>query len=195
MKTVKMDVPLNTEAVRQLEIGDVVFLNGIIYTARDMAHITMRKTLAEVGRLPINLEGGVIFHAGPVVKKRNDGWDMVVVGPTTSIRMEPFAQMVADLGVKLIIGKGGMRQGSQQTYIDHGMAYLQVAPGCAVKLAQTVKRVIGTTWPELGMAEAIWAFEVEDFGPLVVGMDSAGRSIYQEIAEKAQNKINDWFKE
>ncbi|NPV27737.1 MAG: fumarate hydratase [Firmicutes bacterium] len=193
MKTVRWEIPLKAEMVRKLEVGDIIYLNGLVYTARDMAHLKMRTIISEGGMLPVNLEGGVLFHAGPVVKKRDEGWEMVVVGPTTSMRMEPFAKLVAEIGVKLIIGKGGMGEYSQQTFVDHGMAYLQAAPGCAVKLAQSVEKVLGVTWPELGMAEAMWAFEVRNFGPFVVAMDAAGRSLYREITETAQKKITDWF--
>lgn len=194
MKVVNLETPISTETVRNLRIGDMVYIDGIVYTARDAAHDKMQTIISDTGKLPFNLDGGVIFHAGPVALKKEDSWDIDVIGPTTSTRLERFAQFVAGMGVKLIIGKGGMGEQSQKTFVDYGMVYLQAAPGCGVKFAQNVEKVNDVYWPELGMAEAVWCLKVQKFGPFVVGMDSTGRSIYQEIADSAQAHVDEWFK-
>ncbi|MGI6452358.1 MAG: FumA C-terminus/TtdB family hydratase beta subunit [Syntrophomonadaceae bacterium] len=194
MKTVKLETPISTDAVRSLEVGDMVYLHGIIYSARDFAHAKMKETIAEVGELPFELKGGVIFHAGPVVAKKPDGWNIEVFGPTTSLRLEGYARFVAELGVKLIIGKGGMGEESRKAFVENGMAYLQAAPGCGVKMAQNIKKVSNVFWPELGLAEAVWALQVEEMGPFIVGMDASGRSVYTELAEKAMSLIDEWYK-
>jgi tartrate/fumarate subfamily iron-sulfur-dependent hydro-lyase beta chain len=193
-----LTIPLKEQDVRELRVGDVVYLNGIILTSRDMAHLKIKEILAKGQELPVNFEGGVIFHAGPVVKQKDDGsspenkgssWDMVVIGPTTSIRMEPYAEMVGKLGVRAIIGKGGMDEDTLNACKQYGYVYLQAAPGCAVKLAAGINSVKDVYWLELGMPEALWVLEANRFGPLVVGMDTHGRSIYKELTEKAYEKL------
>lgn len=94
----------------------------------------------------------------------------------------------------MIIGKGGMGDKSRKNFIENGMAYLQAAPGCGVKLAQNIEKVNDVNWLELGMAETVWHLEVKDMGPFVVGMDSNRRSIYMELAETAMAYINKWYK-
>ena len=89
MAQVTLHTPISEEDVRKLEIGDVVYITGTIYTSRDMGHLRIKQALDEGESLPVDFKGGVIFHAGPVVKKHDDRWELVVIGPTTSIRMEP----------------------------------------------------------------------------------------------------------
>jgi tartrate/fumarate subfamily iron-sulfur-dependent hydro-lyase beta chain len=188
-----LSVPLKEEEVRSLKVGDVVYLQGLIFTSRDMGHLTVKNKLQKNEELPVNFEGAAIFHAGPVVKKREDGWDLVVIGPTTSIRMEPYADMVGKLGVRAIIGKGGMAEGSLKAYQEYGSVYLQAAPGCAVSLAEGIECIENVHWLELGVPEAMWVLKAKKFGPLVVGMDSQGKSIYGELKEKALNKVKEMY--
>jgi len=195
MAKVTLHTPVSEEDVRKLEIGDVVYITGTIYTSRDMGHLRIRQALDEEETLPVDFKGSVIFHAGPVVKKHDDKWKLVVIGPTTSIRMEPYADMIANLGVRVIIGKGGMAERSSQTFQKYGMVYLQAAPGCAVKLAGGVEEVESVHWIELGIPEALWVLKVKEFGPLVVAMDSKGRSTYRDLKEQAEAKIAAMFPE
>ena len=188
-----LTLPVNDSQVEQMEIGDTIYLTGIIYTARDMAHLEIKKLLEKGTALPVALSGRAIFHAGPVVRKVDSGWEMIVIGPTTSIRMEPYAQLTGELGVKLIIGKGGMSKDSKAAYKKYKQAYLQAAPGCAVQLAAGVKRVVNVHWLENGMPEAMWELEVEKFGPLVVTMDAKGNSRYDELKETAMCKIKEIY--
>lgn len=181
----ELTIPLSNQDVEQLKVGDTVYLTGTVFTSRDMAHLEIKKILQANGKLPVDFAGSVIFHAGPVLKKNGDGWNMVVVGPTTSMRMEPYAEMVGNLGVKAIIGKGGMREDSRKAFQKYKQVYLQAAPGCAVKLASAVKAVDGGFWLEKGMPEALWKLHVEKFGPFAVTMDSYGNSVYNDIKEKA----------
>jgi len=94
--------------VLDLDVGDVVYITGVVYTARDMAHLRIKKLLHHKKSLTEDFDGGVIFHAGQVVKKVGNEWKIWVIGPTTSTRMEPYAKMVAQLGIRAIVGKGGM---------------------------------------------------------------------------------------
>lgn len=190
MATHTLSLPIADADVEKLEIGDSVYINGLVRTARDMGHIEIRKLLEAGKPLPENLAGGAVFHAGPVCLKRADGgWDMNVIGPTTSIRMEPYADMVGELGVKLIIGKGGMAEDSKKAFAKYKQAYLQAAPGCAVQIASGVKSVKAVHWLENGMPEAMWVLEVEKFGPFIVTMDCRGNSTYDTVRAKAREAI------
>jgi len=193
MSTHKFTVPITNEDVKSLAIGDIVYLNGIIYTARDMAHLKIKELLSQHASLPVDLSGQVIFHAGPVARKENNKWQISVVGPTTSIRMEPYAEMVGKLGVKLIIGKGGMEKDSSEKFQQHGQAYLQAPPGCAVQIANGVKAVCDVFWLENGMPEAMWKLRVENFGPFIVTMDSNGNSRYVDVKKHAYQQLEELY--
>jgi len=193
MKEVKLSTPLKEKDIRNLRIGDVVYISGIIFTSRDMGHLKMQDVIGKGQKLPVDFTGGVIFHAGPVVKQKDNGYELSVIGPTTSIRMEPYSDFVGNLGVRVIIGKGGMEEGTSEALKKYGMVYLQAPPGCAVILGEKVKRIKDVFWKELGIPEALWVLEVEDFGPLVVGMDSGGNSIYRDIKIKGEELIEKMF--
>ncbi|EGO63917.1 FumA C-terminus/TtdB family hydratase beta subunit [Acetonema longum] len=184
-----LTLPVNDAQVENLSMGDTVYLTGTVYTARDMAHLEIKRLREKGEPLPVELSGRAIFHAGPVVRKTDKGWELVVIGPTTSIRMEPHAGMTGELGVKLIIGKGGLAKDSREMFQKHKQAYLQAAPGCAVQLAAGVKKVTTAYWPENGMPEAMWVLEVERFGPFIVTMDTWGNSRYDEVKDKAYQRI------
>lgn len=187
----ELTLPLTDADVEQLNIGDTIYLNGKVCTARDMAHLHMRELIAQGENLPENLVGGAIFHAGPIMLKAPEsGWKLHVIGPTTSIRMEPHADFVGRLGVKLVIGKGGMAEDSLAAFKKYKQVYLQAAPGCAVVLAAGVKEVTGVHWFEDGMPEAMWALETEHFGPFVVTMDCKGYSRYDNVKQDARKTMN-----
>lgn len=190
MKEYKLTTPVSESEARGLKLGDVVYVSGHIFTSRDMAHLKYKALLESGSPLPKDFAGAAIFHAGPVCLKQPDGsWKLQLIGPTTSIRMEPYAEMVGKMGAKLIIGKGGMGDDTLAACAKYGYVYLQAAPGCAAKLAQGVKAVKDVTYFELGMPEALWDLEVENFGPLVVGMDSEGNSVYHSLKKAAIEKM------
>ena len=195
-KPIHLTTPLSAKEVRKLKVNDIVTLTGTIFTARDMAHLKLRE-LKESGKaLPEALEGSVIFHAGPVVKKTEGGYDLLNIGPTTSIRMEPHSDFLGRLGVRAIAGKGGLGEGSVQAFKKYGMVYLLAAPGCGVLHALAVKRVTRVHWlEEMGMPEAVWVLEVKEWGPLMVGMDSEGSSIFRAIQEEGLRKLDSLVKE
>lgn len=190
MNTYELTLPVDNAQVEKLHVGDTVYLSGIVCTARDMAHLELKKLIDEKKPLPVDLTGGAIFHAGPVVMKKADGWDLRVIGPTTSIRMEPHADWVGELGIKIIIGKGGMADKSLKAFAKHKQVYLQAAPGCAVLLAAGVRTVEAVHWLEKGMPEAMWVMNVEKFGPFVVTMDAHQHSRYDEVKTMAMAHIN-----
>jgi tartrate/fumarate subfamily iron-sulfur-dependent hydro-lyase beta chain len=178
--------------VADLEIGDVVYLNGTVYTARDMAHIRIIEYLREGRKLPVNFNGAAIFHAGPVAIMENGKWKLVVIGPTTSCRMEPFSEtLLGKLGVKIIIGKGGMGDRTSEALKKYCAVYLVSPPGCAVVQARFLQKVQRVYWLDLGMAEAIWALEAKNWGPLVVAIDSQGNDIFKKVREKSLKKLSE----
>jgi len=195
-KPTHLTTPLSTESVRKLKVNDIVTLTGTIYTARDMAHLKLKDLKGSGKPLPEEFEGNVIFHAGPMVKKTDHRFSLLNIGPTTSIRMEPHSDFLGQLGVKAIVGTGGMGKASLQSFKKYGMVYLLAAPGCGVLHAEAVKEVKRVHWlEEFGMPEAIWVLEVSDWGPLTVGMDSHGNSIFQTIEEEGLKKLDALVKE
>ncbi len=194
MAVYHLSTPLKEEDMRKLTVGDVVYLSGDIFTARDMAHFKIRGLLEAGEALPKDFNGAAVFHAGPVCLKNEDGsWRLNVIGPTTSIRMEPYAEMVGQMGVKAVLGKGGMDKGTQEACQKYGYVYFQAAPGCAAKLAQGVDHIVDVNWFEMGMPEAVWHLAANDFGPLVVGMDTKGNSIYADLKKAATAKIDEMY--
>ena len=190
----KLKTPLKKKDVEDLKTGDVVYLSGTIYTARDRAH----QRIIEQGP-PYDLKGSVIFHAGPLLQiieeKSDPGEDstekikaqMVAVGPTTSTRMNPFQSQLIEKGVRAIIGKGGMDENTSKALVKNKAVYLAAVGGCAALYVKSVKAIKNYYWLDLGVPEAIWELEVEDFGPLVVAMDAQGANLYQEIQENLKS--------
>ena len=178
--------PVTEEAIRELKVGDQVLISGVVFTGRDAVH----KYLHEGGELPegVNLEGGIIYHCGPVVlKDDNDEWKVVAAGPTTSIREEPYqGDIMKEFGVRGVIGKGGMADKTLAACREHGAVYLHAIGGAAQVLAECIVRVRDVYMlEEFGSPEAIWELEVHEF-PAVVTMDSHLESLHKDV--HAQSK-------
>jgi len=174
-KTLK--TPITAEDLADLQTGDIVFLDGLLVTCRDVGH----RRLIELGReLPVDLRGGAIFHAGPIVARDGEGWEMVSIGPTTSMRMEAFErEFIARTGVRLVIGKGGMgpetAAGCQESKAVHAV----FPGGCAVLAASAVEAIERVEWLDLGMPEALWVCRVKQFGPLIISIDTKGGNLFE----------------
>jgi fumarate hydratase subunit beta len=189
MAEYKLKTPLSEEDVRKLRAGDIVYLTGVIYTARDAAHRRIMEYLKAGKPLPFDLRNGAIYHCGPVVAKKDDQWIVVAGGPTTSTRMELYEyDVIEKLGVRMVIGKGGMGKKTAEACVKYGAVYVTYTGGAAVLAAQSIKRVIDVHWLDLGIPEAVWVLEVESFGPLVVAIDSTGRNLIEEVVEKSVKK-------
>jgi fumarate hydratase subunit beta len=187
-----LKTPLSEDDVRQLRVGDIVYLSGIIVSARDAAHKKILEILEQGGKLPLSLEGLAVYHVGPVVRRKPDGgWEVLAAGPTTSARMEPVeAEFIAKTRARMIIGKGGMGRKTAEACRRYGAVYAVFTGGAAVLAAQAIKRVVDVYWlDELGMAEAMWVFEVENFGPLTVVIDSTGKNMYEELMNRAKERL------
>jgi fumarate hydratase subunit beta len=186
----RLTTPLTEGDVRRLRAGDIVYLSGLIFTARDAAHKKIISILESGGKLPFETRGLAVYHAGPIVRRRDGEWEVVAAGPTTSARMEPVEPRFIELtGVRMIIGKGGMGRGTREACQRYGAVYAVFTGGAAVLAAQSVERVEAVYWlDELGMAEAVWLLRVRDFGPLTVVIDSHGNDLYEETLSTARSK-------
>jgi len=176
---VKLKTPLRKADTTELKLGDTVYLTGTIYTARDSAH----KRMVEEGS-PIDLEGAVIFHAGPIIQEERGSYQIVAIGPTTSTRMNTYQPEVLDMGVRAVVGKGGMDEETQKALERNGAVFLTAVGGCAALYAKSIVEVKGVNWIDLGVPEAVWELEVKDFGPLFVTMDSHGGNLYEQVRKK-----------
>jgi fumarate hydratase class I len=188
----RLDIPIDEATVRSLRIGDEVLLNGTIVTARDAAHKYM--VTERPKELKPLLEGGVIYHCGPIVKKVGEKWYMVGAGPTTSIREEPYeADVIRLYGVRGVIGKGGMGPKTLQACKDYGAVYLHATGGCAAELACTMVEVLDVKKLEFGTPEAFWVIKVKDF-PCTVTMDSHGASLHATVEEESKKVLHQLLK-
>jgi fumarate hydratase subunit beta len=172
-KVVPLKTPLGTE-VLQLNAGDRVEVSGIVYTARDEAHLRMMRD-----GIPFDPVGAVIYHCGPVIRNGR----VIAAGPTTSARMNDLAGFLIDKGVRALIGKGGMDSTVRNQLRGRGV-YLAFTGGCAA-LAASHMTLRDVRFEELGMAEAVWVLELDRL-PLVVGIDSSGYDIFSAAREHAE---------
>ncbi|NLL94338.1 MAG: fumarate hydratase [Thermoplasmatales archaeon] len=177
-----LELPLSEADARSLRVGETVYLSGEIITARDRAHARILERVALGERLPDHFYGAAVFHCGPIVAGSDGNWLVMAAGPTTSSRMDAVqAPVIEALGLRAVIGKGGMSADVGKTMESVGCVYLAATGGAAVTLAESVNHVIGVDWADLGMAEAVWRFRVSRFGPLIVAMDAHGNSLYADV--------------
>jgi fumarate hydratase class I len=175
-EAVVLKTPVSEEQVRSLKVGDVVLINGTVFTGRDAVH----KYLHEGGTLDL-IKEGIVYHCGPVMLKEGDAYRCVAAGPTTSIREEPYqGDIINKFGLKAVIGKGGMGAKTLEACQKYGAVYLHGIGGAAQVYAQCIKKVPSVHLEQFGSPEAVWELQVEGF-PAVVTMDSHGRSLHQEV--------------
>lgn len=175
-----LTTPISSKDLEGIKIGDIIYLNGHLVTCRDVAH----RRLIEAGRkLPVDVRGGAIFHAGPIVRPiegQEDKYEMVAIGPTTSMRMEKFEkEFVEETGVKLIIGKGGMGPNTEAACKEQKALHVVFPAGCAVLAATEVEEIEDHQWDDLGMPETLWVCRVKEFGPLIVSIDTEGNNLFE----------------
>ena len=177
-----LTTPIAPEDLADIKIGDVIYLSGHIVTCRDVPH---RRVVQEGRELPLDIRGGAILHAGPIIRKIGEkSFEIVSVGPTTSMRMEKFErEFIAKTGVRLIVGKGGMGEGTMSGCKKFGAIHCVFPAGCAVVAATQVEQIESADWTELGMPETLWKCRVKEFGPLIVSIDAHGNNLFE------QNKI------
>jgi len=186
---ISLNYPFTKDDIRALTVGDEVEITGVVFTGRDAVH----KYLHDGGELPpeVALQGGILYHCGPVVIKDEKGeWKVTAAGPTTSIREEPYqADVIRKLGLRGVIGKGGMGDKTVNACREHGCVYLHAVGGAAQVLAECILKVRGVYMLEkFGAPEAIWELEIERF-PAVVTIDSHGASLHRDILAASQEAL------
>jgi fumarate hydratase class I len=190
----KVTIPISDDVIRGLKMGDPVLLSGVMITGRDAVHKWMNDTFIKKTRTPEGddlevyealkpiLNGGIIYHCGPVVSGLDTKqYKFVAAGPTTSIREEPYqADVMKHFNLKGVIGKGGMAGKTLKGCQETPAVYFHAIGGAATLIAQSVTRVLGVHKYVFGVPEAMWVIEVKDF-PVVVTMDSHGQSLHEAV--------------
>jgi fumarate hydratase class I len=184
-EVVRLTTPIRDADIRRLNVGDVVLLDGIVFTGRDAVH----KYLHDGGDLDV-IQNGVIYHCGPVVINNGGEYRVLAAGPTTSIREEPYqADIIKRFGIKAVIGKGGMGPKTQKACQDYGCVYLHGIGGAAQIYAQCVQRVVSVRLEQFGSPEAVWELEVKNF-PAVVAIDSHGNNLQQVVTDRSRELLS-----
>jgi fumarate hydratase class I len=196
-----INIPIHDDVIRELKVGDSVLLTGVMVTGRDTVHKWLIETFIKKTRAPQGddlqvyealkpvLNGGIIYHCGPVVSGLDTKqYKFVAAGPTTSIREEPYqADVMKHFNIKGVIGKGGMGAKTLKGCQEVPGVYFHAIGGAATYIAQSVTRVLGVHKLDFGVPEAIWVIEVKDL-PVVVTMDAHGQSLH-EVVEKDSAKV------
>lgn len=174
-----LTTPISAEDLKNIHIGDIVYLTGSLTTCRDVAH---RRVVEEGREIPVDVRDNAILHAGPIIRPlADDKFEMVSVGPTTSMRMEKFEyDFVKTTGVRVIVGKGGMKGNTERACKEFGAIHCVFPAGNAVVAAVEVEEIVRAEWRDLGMPETLWNCRVKEFGPLIVSIDSEGRNYFEE---------------
>jgi fumarate hydratase class I len=168
--------PLTEAQIRALKVGDVVLITGDMFLGRDNVHAYLMKNPP-----PVDLNGAVLYHCGPVMLKEGGRWTVKAAGPTTSIREEPYeADVIQRYGVRAVIGKGGMGAKTLAALKEFGAVYLSAIGGAAQYYARTVEQVPGVYLMEFGIPEAMWHYRVKDFAAIVT-MDAHGNSLHADV--------------
>jgi L(+)-tartrate dehydratase beta subunit len=187
----EFNMPISEGEARALKVGDTVTLNGTLFGIRDATYIHM---FDRRRRTRFDMNGHAVIHTAPNVKWVGEteatpsGYAPVCVGTTTSDRMERFTrQLMTDYGVRIIIGKGGLREGSLNAFRDLGGVYLAVIGGAAALETTWIEAIEDVDLDDLN-PESLWKFRVKGFGPLLVSMDSHGGSLYTQVNQSARAK-------
>ncbi|WP_139489511.1 fumarate hydratase [Brevibacillus dissolubilis] len=184
-REVVLEAPITEEQIRELKVGDVVIINGMMHTGRDALH----KYLMDHD-CPVDLDGGVIYHCGPVMLKDENGeYHVKAAGPTTSIREEPYqGDIIKKFGIRAVIGKGGMGPKTLKALGEHGGVYLNAIGGAAQYYADCIEKVEGVDFMEFGIPEAMWHLRVKGFAAIVT-MDSHGNSLHADVDKSSMEKL------
>lgn len=171
--------PVSADDLKDIHIGDIVYLTGSLTTCRDVAH---RRVVEEGREIPVDVRDNAILHAGPIIRPlEGDRFEMVSVGPTTSMRMEKFEyEFVKKTGVRVIVGKGGMKENTERACREFGAIHCVFPAGNAVVAAVEVEEIMRAEWRDLGMPETLWNCRVKEFGPMIVSIDAEGRNYFEE---------------
>jgi L(+)-tartrate dehydratase beta subunit len=187
----RLTFPASEEAIRELRAGDEVLVDGHIIGIRDRTQIRIFDQGVEP---PLDLNGAFLLHTAPGVRKVAEGkYEKVCIGTTTSARMVRFTEPLgATYGVRAICGKGGLPDEAIEPMRKHGMVYFAIVGGAAALETTQIEEIEEVYWEEL-MPECLWKFRVKDFGPLTVGIDAHGNSLFHDVQARAQDKLKELF--
>lgn len=177
---IKLTTPIDENTARSLRAGDTVLISGTIYTGRDAAHKRLCELLARGESLPIDVKNSVIYYVGPTPAK--PGRAIGSAGPTSSYRMDPYAEHLLQQGLRVMVGKGSRSKEFKELLKKYGGVYLSAIGGAAASISETIKKCEVVTYEDLG-AEAIHRLEVEDFYAIVT-YDSEGNDLFEQGIEK-----------
>jgi L(+)-tartrate dehydratase beta subunit len=187
-----LQTPFSETDIRQLHVGDIVYFDGTLFGIRDLTQIYMFDQGHEP---PVSLEGMPCIHTAPSLRKTNGKWEKICVGTTTSTRMDRFTpDLIGKYGVRAVIGKGGLLEGSLKAMSKYGAVYLAIVGGAAALETKQIEEVEEVYWEHLH-PEALYKFRVKDFGPLTVAMDSHERNLYAEVKEKGRQRLADIYRQ
>ena len=186
-----LTTPLSEDDVRQLKVRDTVIVNGHIFGIRDATQIRMFDQEQEP---PVDLKGAICIHTAPSLRKVGDKWEKISIGTTTSTRMERFTPpLIENYGVRAVVGKAGLLEGSLEAMKTFGACYLAIVGGAAALETTQIEEVEEVYWEDLH-PEAIYKFRVKDFGPLIVAMDSHGNHLYFDVKKQIAQKLPELYK-
>ena len=181
-----LKTPVPEGEIRKLRAGDLIYVTGTVITARDEAHLKALELHEKGESPPVEFKGNGVFHCGPIMKKDEGAWRVVAAGPTTSARMEIFQdEFIEAYRPAVIIGKGGMGGRTSKACQEYGCVYGAFTGGAALLAAQGIRKVRDVFWlEELGMPECLWVYDVEDFGPMIVTIDTRGGNLTADVGAK-----------
>lgn len=181
-----LKTPVPEGEIRKLRAGDLIYVTGTVITARDEAHLKALELHEKGESPPVEFKGNGVFHCGPIMKKDEGAWRVVAAGPTTSARMEIFQdEFIEAYRPAVIIGKGGMGGRTSKACQEYGCVYGAFTGGAALLAAQGIRKVRDVFWlEELGMPECLWVYDVEDFGPMIVTIDTHGGNLTADVGAK-----------
>ena len=191
MAEVTLQTPLNEEMIRGLHLEDTVYINGHIFGIRDATQI---RIFDEKIPPPTDLTGAVCLHTAPGVKKLPNGkYEKICIGTTTSTRMNRFFPgLIKQYGVRAMVGKAGFLQDTVDAMKEYGGVYLAIVGGAAALETMQIEEIEDVWWEDL-MPECLWKFRVKDFGPLTVGIDAHGNSLYHDVQTAAHKKLEELY--
>ncbi len=187
----RIQFPADEETIRSLHAGDSVLVDGHIIGIRDRTQIRIFDQGVEP---PMDLRGAFLLHTAPGVRKVGPGkYEPVSIGTTTSARMVRFTEPLGrDYDVRAICGKGGLPDEAIEPMKKHGMVYFAIVGGAAALETTQIEEIEEVAWEEL-MPECLWKFRVKDFGPLTVGIDAHGTSLFHDVQEAAKKRLEDLY--
>ena len=199
VKEHRLVLPLKEEDVRQLRMGDILYVSGLVHTLRDMGHRRAVELCHQnrISEIPFQtLNEGILWHCGPIARYNEEEkkWVVKSAGSTTSSRFSPLgAKLIEYFRIRLIIGKGTMTESAHIAMKNFGACFLNSTGGCAVMYAEQIEQVENVFWEDLGQPEACWVLKVNNLGPLIVGIDSFGSSLFDKIGGVMRSNLQQTY--